>query len=260
MRIVIKIGTSTIAHKTGMLNIRYVEHLVKVISDLKNAGNEIAIVSSGAIGMGVGKLMLGKRPEDMPTKQAAAAVGQCELMYTYDRLFGEYNHTVAQVLLTADDLQIEKRRLNFKNTIFRLFELNALPIINENDAVSTAEIGVTNTIGENDTLAAIVAEFIGAELLILLSDIEGFYDCDPKSNPNAKLISLIEEITPEIETAAGGKGSEFGTGGMATKIKAAKIVTESGGDMIIMNGNSPDRLYDAVSGKTVGTKFKGRRV
>ena len=259
MRIVVKIGTSTLAHPTGLLNVRHVESLVKVLSDLKNAGNEVVLVSSGAIGMGVGKLMLPGRPADMPTKQAAAAVGQCELMYTYDKLFAEYNHTVAQVLLTGEDINNDVRRRNMRNTIVRLLELKALPIINENDAVVTDEIGVENTIGENDTLSAIVAKLVGADLLVLLSDIDGLYTADPHKDENAKLIPVVECITPEIEALAGGKGSSLGTGGMATKLKAAKLVNESGCDMMIINGDDPTKLYDILEGKAVGTRFLGKK-
>ncbi|MBQ5841261.1 MAG: glutamate 5-kinase, partial [Clostridia bacterium] len=191
MRIVIKVGTSTLAHPTGLLNIRRVEQLCRVMSDLKNAGHELVLVSSGAIGMGVGKLSLSGRPADIPTKQAAAAVGQCELMYTYDKLFTEYNHTVAQILLTGSDLRHEDRRENFHNTLYRLLELGALPIVNENDTVATEEI----VIGDNDTLGAIVAVNASADLLILLSDIDGLYTADPHSDPHAQLLPLIEEIT-----------------------------------------------------------------
>ena len=259
MKTVIKIGTSTLTHETGLLNIRLAESLVKVLSDLKNAGHQLIIVSSGAIGMGVGKLRLPGRPSDMPSKQAAAAVGQIELMYTYDKLFAQYNHAIAQVLLTGEDIHNEYRRRNITNTINRLIELNALPIINENDAVSTDEIGIENTIGENDTLSAIVAKLVCADLLILLSDIDGLYTADPKSDPNASLIPVVEEISPELEALAGGSGSGLGSGGMATKLKAAKLICESGGDMIIANGNAPEKLYDILEGKDVGTRFVGRR-
>ena len=255
MRIVVKVGTSTLAHATGHLNIRHVEELVKVLSDLKNAGHEMILVSSGAIGMGVGKLNLPGKPADMPTKQAAAAVGQCELMYTYDRLFGEYNHTVAQILLTGQDIDHEDRRTNFENTMFRLLELGALPIINENDTVATAEIKV----GDNDTLGGIVACCVKADLLVLLSDIDGLYTADPRKDPNATLISVVEEVTPEVEALAGGAGSSLGTGGMATKLRAAKMVTNAGCDMIIANGEHPNYLYDIVDGKAVGTRFLGKK-
>ena len=202
MRIVVKVGTSTLAHSTGRMNIRHVEDLVKVLSDLKNAGHEMILVSSGAIGMGVGKLNLPGKPSDMPTKQAAAAVGQCELMYTYDRLFLQYNHTVAQILLTGEDVDHTERRENFENTMERLLELGSLPIINENDTVATAEIKV----GDNDTLGAIVARCVKADLLVLLSDIEGLYTADPRKDPSAKLIPVVQEVTPEIEALAGGVG------------------------------------------------------
>ncbi len=259
MRIVVKVGTSTLAHATGRLNIRHVEELVKVLSDLKNAGHEMILVSSGAIGMGVGKLNLPGKPSDMPTKQAAAAVGQCELMYTYDKLFSQYNHTVAQILLAGGDVSDPHRRTNVQNTLTRLLELGALPIINENDAVSTDEIGVVSTIGENDTLSAIVAQLVEADLLVLLSDIEGLYTADPRKDPAARLIPTVEAVTPEIEALAGGAGSGLGTGGMATKLKAAKLVAAKGCDMVITNGEHPERLYDIVEGKAVGTRFLGVR-
>ena len=255
MRIVVKVGTSTLAHSTGRMNIRHVEDLVKVLSDLKNAGHEMILVSSGAIGMGVGKLNLPGKPSDMPTKQAAAAVGQCELMYTYDRLFLQYNHTVAQILLTGEDVDHTERRENFENTMERLLELGSLPIINENDTVATAEIKV----GDNDTLGAIVARCVKADLLVLLSDIEGLYTADPRKDPSAKLIPVVEEVTPEIEALAGGVGSGLATGGMATKLRAAKMVAEVGCDMIITNGEHPEVLYGIAEGKDVGTRFLGRK-
>ena len=253
MRIVIKIGTSTLAHPTGHLNIRLVEHLCKVVSDIKNAGHEVILVSSGAIGMGVGKLGLLCRPRDIPTKQAAAAVGQCELMYTYDKLFSEYNHTVAQLLITGADVENTTRHENFSNTLTRLLELKALPIINENDTVATEEI----VIGDNDTLAAIVAKSVRADRLILLSDIDGLYTADPHKDPEATLISHIFSITEDIRALGGGSASSQGTGGMATKLHAAQICMESGCDMVITNGCRPDDLYDILEGKTVGTTFHG---
>ena len=252
MRIVVKVGTSTLAHSTGNINIRHVEELCKVMSDLKNAGHEMILVSSGAIGMGVGKLSLKEKPQDMPTKQAAAAVGQCELMYAYDKLFSEYNHTVAQILLTGLDLEDSERYHNIQNTMNRLLELNVLPIINENDTVSTQEIAV----GDNDTLGAIVAVSMKADLLVLLSDIDGLYTADPHKDENADLISLVTEITPEIEALGGGKGSMLGTGGMATKLNAAKLCMSKGTDMIIANGSNPSVLYDIVDGEKIGTRFK----
>ena len=255
MRIVVKVGTSTLAHPTGRLNIQRVEMLVKVLSDLKNAGHEMVLVSSGAIGMGVGKLMLPGKPTDMPTKQAAAAVGQCELMYTYDKLFTEYNHTVAQILLTGEDIEDEKRRHNCENTLRRLIELGALPIINENDTVATEQI----EIGDNDTLAEIVGRSVEADLIILLTDIDGLFTADPHKDPNGKLIPKVEEITPEIMQLAGGAGTRQGTGGMTTKLLAAQIATTAGCDMIIANGKKPEILYKIIDGEAVGTRFVGKR-
>ena len=252
MRIVVKVGTSTLAHSTGCLNIRQVEMLCKVLSDLKNAGHEIILVSSGAIGMGMGKLPIQNRPTDMPTKQAAAAVGQCELMYTYDKLFTEYNHVVAQILLTGDDLDHADRKQNFENTLYRLLELGALPIINENDTIATQEIAV----GDNDTLAAIVTVCAKADLLILLSDIDGLYTADPHTDKSATLISVVDAIDDKMYAIAGESGS-LGTGGMATKLRAAAIVTEKGVDMVITNGAQPENMYDIIDGKQVGTRFLG---
>ena len=251
MRIVIKVGTSTLAYSTGMLNIRRVEELCRVMSDLKNAGNEVILISSGAIGMGVGKLNLTERPRDVAGKQAAAAVGQCELMYTYDKLFSEYNHTVAQILLTADDLRNEERHQNFENTMKRLLEMQVLPIINENDTVATEEIGI----GDNDTLSAFVAVSVGADMLVLLSDIDGLFTADPHKDPNATLIERVDGIDDYIRSLGGEKGSALGTGGMATKLRAAEIATEGGCDMIIANGADPDCLYAIAEGKPVGTRF-----
>ena len=251
MRIVIKIGTSTLTHKSGRENIRRIEELCKTVSDIKNAGEEVILVSSGAIGMGVGKLNLGERPRDIAGKQACAAVGQCELMYIYDKQFSAYNHTVAQILLTAPDLKNEDRHEKFKNTMSKLLELGAIPIINENDTVATEEI----VFGDNDTLAALVAESVCADLLILLSDIDGLYTADPHSDENARLIPEVRELTEQIMSLGGGAGSSLGTGGMETKLRAAKIATEAGCDMIIANGADPKILYDITEGKSVGTRF-----
>lgn len=255
MRIVVKVGTSTLAHPTGCLNIRHVEVLVKTLSDLANAGHEIVLVSSGAIGMGIGKLTLNGKPEDMPTKQAAASVGQCELMYTYDKLFGEYNHVVGQILLTGSDFSHEDRKKNFENTIHRLIELGVIPIVNENDTIATEEISV----GDNDTLAAMTACTIKADLLVLLSDIDGLYTKDPHKNENATLIPVVTEITPSIENLADSGGSALGTGGMVTKIHAARMSMENGVDMVIANGSKPEVLYDIAEGKLAGTRFSGIR-
>ena len=256
MRIVIKIGTSTLAHPTGHLNIRRVEQLCKIMSDIKNAGHELILVSSGAIGMGVGKLGLRERPKDIPSKQAAAAVGQCELMYTYDKLFSEYHHTVAQLLITGDDTTNDTRRFNFTNTLNRLLELGALPIIHENDTVATDEI----VIGDNDTLAAIVARSVHAEMLILLSDIDGLYTADPHTHPEAKLLHHVTGIDDHIREIAGISSSTQGTGGMVTKLHAADICLGCGCKMVIANGNNPGNLYDILEGKTVGTTFSEERL
>ena len=251
MRLVVKIGTSTLTHKGGQLNIRRVEELVKVLSDLKNAGHDLIIVSSGAIAMGIGKLSLTERPSDIPTFQAVASVGQCALIYVYDRMFTEHNHTIAQILITGSDLENRERCENFHNNLFKLLEMGTIPIINENDTVGTEEI----VIGDNDQLAAIVAKTTQADLLVMLTDIDGLYDASPKDNRDAKLIPEVKEITPEIESLAGGAGTKFGTGGMYTKLKAAKIATEAAVETVIAYGHKPDLLYDVVEGKPVGTKF-----
>lgn len=255
MRIVVKVGTSTLTHETGRINIRRIENLCKVLSDIKNAGHELILVSSGAIGLGVGKLNLKQKPDDMPTKQAAAAIGQCELMYLYDKKFLEYNHIVAQILITGMDFDNETSSMNFQNTLNRLLELGVMPVINENDSIVTDEISV----GDNDTLGAIVAKTAQADLLILLSDIDGLYTANPREDKNAELIDVVFSITPEIEQLAGNKGTSLGTGGMITKIKAAEIAMEAGIDMIITNGMHPDNLYRILDGEKVGTKFRGRK-
>lgn len=256
MRVVVKIGTSTLAYATGQLNIRRVEALCKTMSDIRNAGHELILVSSGAIGMGVGKLGLRERPRDIPTKQAAAAVGQCELMYIYDKLFSEYHHTVAQLLITAENLTNETRHMNFTNTLTRLLELGVVPVINENDTVATEEI----VIGDNDTLAARVAESVGAQLLILLSDIDGLYTADPHTDPGAKLLPVVRRVDEDIKKLAGVSSTTQGTGGMVTKLRAAEICLDCGCEMVIANGNNPAALYDIVEGKPVGTRFVGEWV
>lgn len=255
MRIVIKVGTSTIAHKTGLLNIKRVERMCKVISDLKNAGHEIVLVSSGAIGMGLGKVGMSRRDSDISTLQAGAAIGQCELMYVYDKLFSEYNHTVAQILMTGAFVAIDDYGKNLNNTLFRLLELGVIPIVNENDTVTTDEI----VIGDNDTLGAIIAQRVNADMLIILSDIDGLYTANPVIDPDAVRLDVIEEITDEIEALAGTSGSHLGTGGMITKIKAARMVTSCGVDMVIANGKDPEILYDILEGKGVCTRFPAKR-
>ena len=254
MRIVIKVGTSTLTHQNGNINIRRIENLCKVISDLKNSGLEIILVSSGAIAMGVGKLGLNRKPQDIPSKQACAAIGQCELMYIYDKLFQEHNHTVAQILMTGADFENHERYENFTNTMDRLLEFGVLPIINENDTIATSEIKV----GDNDTLSAITARGAHADMLILLSDIDGLYTEDPHQNPNATLIPVVNEINDEIRNLAGAAGTSLGTGGMITKLHAAELCMDAGMDMIIANGSNPNVLYDIFDGTFIGTRFIGK--
>ncbi len=254
-RIVVKVGSSTLAYPTGMMNIRHVERLVKVLADIKNSGREVVLVTSGAIGIGVGKLGLKKRPTDTPSKQAAAAVGQCELMYTYDRLFAGYNHTVAQVLLTRDIIDTDVRRENVENTFERLLDLGCLPVVNENDTVATDEIDIGGTFGENDTLSALVAQVCGAQALVILSDIDGLFTADPRTDCKASLIARVSEITDELKALAGGAGSDIGTGGMISKLHAAEICFKNGIAMAIINGSSPESLYDLTEGRPAGTLF-----
>lgn len=249
--IVIKVGTSTLAHPGGMVNLRNMELLTKVIADIKNMGKHIILVSSGAIGVGFGKLGMKSRPTDIPSKQAAAAVGQCELMYLYDKYFTEYNHTVAQILLTGDILESAERTTNVINTFARLEEMGAIPIVNENDTVATEEI----VFGDNDTLSAIVATLTKADALIILSDIDGMYTANPKTDPDATIISDVYEINDDIISRAGGSVSGLGTGGMETKVKAAQITTKEGIDCFIISGTNPLSLYDLIDGKKTGTHF-----
>ena len=254
--IVVKVGSSSLTKPSGHLDPERLNALVAAIARVRLMGGRVVLVSSGAIAVGFGKLLLPSRPTEMSVKQACAAVGQCELMYTYDRLFTAYNHNVAQILLTGVDVEHEGRRLNFQNTLTRLLELGALPIINENDTVATDEI---TSIGDNDTLAAIVTCCIKADLLVLLSDIDGLYTANPHTHPDAKLIPLVEEITPEVMALADGAGSALGTGGMATKLRAARMVTGSGADMVIANGAHPELLYDIAAGRSAGTRFAARK-
>ncbi len=254
-RIVIKLGTSTLAHKTGKLNIRRMTNLVRVISDLHNSGREIIMVSSGAVGLGAGKLGLPEKPKDTKTKQAVAAIGQCELMHVYDDMFAKYSVTVGQILLTKAIINNPNHCENFRNTINSLVKMGVIPIVNENDTIAIDELELE--IGENDSLSALVADLSGADLLLILSDIDNLYDDDPRVNPDAKPIYYVEKVTPEIESMAGGAGSSLGTGGMSTKITAAKIAGNAGIDMIIMNGKDPEKLYDLFENKEIGTLFKG---
>ena len=250
-RIVIKVGTSTLTHKTGRLNIRRMERFVKVLADLQNSGREIVLVSSGAIGLGMSKMGLSERPKDTPMKQACAAVGQCELMYIYDKLFGEYNLNVAQILLTKYIIDTPR-----KNNFEKLISHNVIPVVNENDTVAIDELELE--LGENDSLAALVAIMSHSDMLVILSDIDGLFDGNPKDNPDAKLIPVVNEITDEIRGLAGGAGSGLGTGGMITKIHAAEIAMGAGIDMAILNGRNPSVLYDLFDGKDVGTIFTSK--
>ncbi|MDP4108497.1 MAG: glutamate 5-kinase [Bacillota bacterium] len=253
-RIVVKIGTSTLTHDSGRMNLKHISALVRVLSDIKNEGREVIIVSSGAIAAGVAKLKLPERPKEMRQKQAAAAVGQCELMHIYDNLFEEYGHTVAQVLLTKDDIDSPERRQNVINTFESLLEYGTIPIVNENDTVSVDEI-MELTFGENDTLSVIVAKICSADLLIILSDIDGLFDEDPRENPNARLIPVVYELTDRIRNSASGAGTERGKGGMVTKLKAADEAAKSGIPMIITNGSNPELLYGIFNNESVGTLF-----
>ncbi len=250
-RIVFKVGTSTLTHPSGMLNLRRIERLVRVLADLKNMGREIVLVSSGAIGVGVGKLGLAERPRDTRSKQAVAAIGQVELMYIYDRLFSEYNHTISQVLLTRDVVEDENRCELCRSTFSRLLEYKAIPIVNENDTVAVEEI----EFGDNDSLSAVVATLCGADLLVILSDIDGLYDDNPRQNPQAVLISEVHQLDETVLEYAKGAGSARGTGGMVTKLHAAQIAGAEGIDTIVMNGENPMKIYDLLEGRPVGTRF-----
>ena len=254
-RLVVKVGTSTLTYDTGKTNIRRMHKLVSVLSDIVNSGIEVALVTSGAIGVGVGKLGLKERPSDISGRQAAATVGQCELMFMYDKLFGEYGHTVGQLLITKSDVDSEERRKNLINAFEKLFDYGAVPIINENDSVAVDEI----VYGDNDSLSAIVAKFINADALIILTDIDGLYDDNPNENEDAKLISQVDEITDELIAVAGGHGSKFSTGGMVTKLHAAQIAMDAGIDTIVMNGSAPESIYKALDGKQIGTFFTGKK-
>ena len=250
-RVVIKVGTTTLTHETGLLNLERIEILVRQIANLHNNGYEVMLVTSGAIGAGMGKLNLKNRPKTLPEKQAVAAVGQVALIHLYQKIFAEYGKNVGQLLLTASDINERNRYLNGRNTCFALFNAGVIPIINENDAIAVEEIKV----GDNDTLSAFVATLVDADLLIILSDIDGLYDSNPKENPNAKLLPLITTLNEEIKAMAGDSNSKFGTGGMATKIKAAEIALNSGVNMVIAQGEKPENLIKIVRGEDIGTLF-----
>lgn len=253
-RIVVKVGTSTLTYDTGKINLRRMSKLAQVLSDLKNAGIEIALVTSGAIGVGVGKLGLKERPHDTPGRQAAATVGQCELMFLYDKFFGEYGNITGQLLVTKDDFDDEERHRNLHNSFMKLFEYGAIPVINENDSVAVDEI----VFGDNDSLSAHVAKIVDADLLIILTDIDGLFSANPREDENAVLIHSVDAITDEILALAGGSGTSRGTGGMITKLHAAQIATAAGIDTVVMNGSDPEEIYKLLDGRQIGTLFKAQ--
>lgn len=254
-RIVVKVGTSTLTYDNGNINLTRIEKLTMVLSDIMNSGKEVVLVTSGAVGVGVNKLKLKEKPKSIKEKQAVAAVGQCELMHIYSKFFGEYSHIVGQVLLTRDVVEDDHIRENVINTFETLLENGIIPIVNENDTVAIDEIQNIVRFGDNDNLSAIVAGLVSADLLIILSDIDGFYDSDPRKNKDSKLIKVVETVTKELEDCAGGAGSSLGTGGMATKLTAAKTATNSGTHMILANGKDPNILLDIIEGKEIGTLF-----
>ena len=259
-RIVIKVGTSTLTNELGKSNLRTIEKLAMTLSDIQNMGNEVILVSSGAIAVGANKMRLKEKPTNMRMKQAAAAVGQCENMFLYDKFFGYYDKTVAQILLNAEDITQEEKKENLTNTFDALLEHGIIPIVNENDSVSYTEIESEEKLfGDNDMLSAVVAVLCRADLLVILSDIDGFFDRDPRLYPDAKLIEYIEQIDEKIYKLAGGAGSRRGTGGMRTKLQAASLATAQGIDTIITNGKDPSILYQVVESKKTGTRFAGAR-
>ncbi len=256
-RVVVKVGTSTLTHSSGRLNLRGMDMLVRTLADLRGLGYEVILVSSAAIAAGTAKLGLSARPTELRMKQATAAVGQCELMHLYDKLFSEYSCMTAQILLTNKDVEDPERAAHLRATFSALLEMGVIPIVNENDSVSADEIerGQHKVFSDNDTLSAIVAALLGADLLVLLSDIDGLYDSDPHSNPNAKLLHRIEALTPEVLQMAGGTGTWRGTGGMVTKLAAAQIAMDAGCEMVIANGAQIGALYEILDGQEIGTRF-----
>lgn len=254
-RIVVKVGSSTLTYDNGSINLTRIEKLTRVLSDVMNSGKEVILVTSGAVSVGVSKLKLKEKPKTIREKQAAASVGQCELMHIYGKFFGEYGHTVGQVLLTRDVVEDDHIRSNVCNTFETLIENRIIPIVNENDTVSIDEIENIVRFGDNDNLSAIVSKLVNADLLIILSDIDGFYDSDPRKNMDSKLLREITEITPELEECCGGAGSNLGTGGMITKLAAARTATDAGVHMILANGEEPKIILSILNGEEVGTLF-----
>jgi glutamate 5-kinase len=259
-RIVVKVGTSTLTNELGKRNLHRIEELCMTLADVQNLGNDVVLVSSGAIAVGANKLRLSEPPREMRMKQAAAAVGQCENMFLYDKFFGYYSKTVAQILLNAEDIQQEEKKENLSNTFEALLEHEIIPIVNENDSVSYTEIESKDRLfGDNDKLSAVVAVLCNADLLVILSDIDGFYNKDPRFYRDAELISRVEEITDSVYALAGGAGSRRGTGGMRTKLEAAELATSQGINTLVMNGEDPSKLYDILEGKKIGTLFAAKR-
>lgn len=251
-RLVVKVGTSTLTYETGKTNIRRMMKLCSVLSDLHNSGIDVVLVTSGAIGVGVGKLGLSEKPSDIPGRQAAATVGQCELMFMYDKFFSEYGQKIGQLLVTKSDFENGIRRENLQNTFDKLFEYGAIPVVNENDSVATEEI----VYGDNDSLSAIVATLIKADGLVILSDIDGLFDSNPMENEDARLVPVVEKIDDEIMALCGGSGTKRGTGGMVTKVHAAQIAGEKGIPTVVMNGTAPQDIYKLIDGRQVGTLFR----
>ena len=251
-RIVFKVGTSTLTHENGKPNFKKFEELVRVLADLKNSGREVVLVSSGAIAVGADSMKLPQRPTSIAGKQAVAAVGQCELMFIYDKLFSEYNQVVAQVLMTKDSMEKHSERNNVVNTFSKLFQYGAIPVVNENDTVVIDEL----VFGDNDTLSAVVADCIDADLLVIITDIDGLYDKNPAEHADAKLIHEVNEITEELFKNAGGSGSNRGTGGMYTTVQAAVIAQKAGVDTVILSGANLRKIYDLLDGEQVGTIFR----
>ena len=253
-RIVVKVGTSTLTHENGKLNFRRIDKLVQVLSDLRNMGNDVILVTSGAIGVGVSKIKLKNETKTMREKQAAAAIGQCELMFLYEKLFTQYGNNTAQILLTKKITDDTTGKENVINTINTLLDWGVIPVINENDSVAFEEI----EFGDNDTISALISILVNADLLILMTDIDGLYDKNPKDDSSAKLISKVTKITEKLKANAGGAGTRRGTGGMITKLMAAEMAMENGIDMYIVNGKNPTNIYDAIKGKEVGTLFTAK--
>lgn len=260
-RIVIKVGTSTLTNESGQSDLRSFDHIARALSDIQNMGYEVILVSSGAIAVGTNKLNMKERPSSIQMKQAAAAVGQCSIMYLYDKFFNDYDKTIAQILLNAEDMEQKEKKENLSNTFNALLEMEIIPIVNENDSVSYTEIESDNKLfGDNDMLSAVVAALCRAKLLIILSDIDGLYDADPRIDPNANLIHRIDKIDNKIYSLAGGAGSRRGTGGMKTKLRAAELATSQGIDTVITNGKRTETIYDILKGNSAGTLFKGKKL